>query len=131
MRHNCHSHNRLVSSIKRARRLSISGCHSSISLAGRDWVGTGICGQVLYWNVQPGGKVPLLRDAEPFVVTNNLLVKNKMNKGNDAPWQLHATPIVTWKGYTPATFERNILVVNLSRTNSSQSVFITFISART
>jgi hypothetical protein len=37
-----------------------------------------------------------------------------MNQGNDAPWQLHATPVVTWKGYTPATFERNIVFVNLT-----------------
>lgn len=25
------------------------------------------------------------------VVTNNILVKNRMNTGNDAPWQLHHT----------------------------------------
>ena len=37
------------------------------------------------------------------VVTNNILVKNRMNTGNDAPWQLHTTPIITWKG-TPTTF---------------------------
>ena len=77
-----------------------------------------VADQVLYWNVQPGGKVPLRHDAQPLIVTNNLLVKNKINRDNNAPWQLHATPVVTWKGYTPATFERNIVFVNLTRTNS-------------
>ena len=72
-----------------------------------------VADQVLYWNVQPNGKVPLRLDAAPFVVTNNLLVKNAMNLDNLAPWQAH-TPIITWKGYTPATFERNIVYVNLT-----------------
>ena len=41
-----------------------------------------------------------------------------MNIGNDAPWQLHTTPIITWKGYTPATFSSNIIFVNLTDTAS-------------
>ena len=78
-----------------------------------------VADQVLYWNVQPSGKVPLLLDAMPFFVKNNILVKNRMNQGNDAPWQLHATPIITWKGFTPATFEGNIIYVNLTASRFS------------
>ena len=53
-----------------------------------DYTGSLIVEQVLYWNVQPGGKVPLRRDAAPFIVTNNLFVKNQMNKGKHSPVHL-------------------------------------------
>lgn len=73
-----------------------------------------ICCQVLYWNVQPDGKTPLLPDATPFRVWNNVFVKNAMNAAPVAPWQQHSTSIITWKGYTASEFMRNVVYVDLA-----------------
>ena len=65
--------------------------------------------QAFYWNVQPGGDVPLVRDAAPTVVRGNLFVKDTLDADAQAPWVDSTPGNVDWKGYTPSTFSQNVV----------------------
>lgn len=70
---------------------------------------------VFYWHLQTSGKVPLVVDAPATRVEHNVFVKNRQNlipHTGTPPW--HAHPLINhWDGYTNATFQHNIVHVDL------------------
>lgn len=76
----------------------------------------------LHWNVNPGVAQKWGRTATPMRFDNNVLIAerdnafyrenaNRSRGGAVGPWGL-GNPAITWNGFTPANFTRNVVVVD-------------------
>ena len=76
----------------------------------------------LHWNVNPGVAQAWGATATPMRFENNVLIAERDNAyyrenanhsrgGKSGPWGL-GNPAITWNGFTPANFTRNVVVVD-------------------
>ena len=76
----------------------------------------------LHWNVNPGVAQAWGKTATPMRFDNNVLIAERDNAyyreganhsrgGTAGPWGL-GNAAITWNGYTPASFTRNVVVVD-------------------
>lgn len=66
------------------------------------------------WNVNPGVQQPM---GNPMVVTDNVFVLDRQNDFYRAKGSLD-NPAVTWHGYSPAIYQRNVHVVDTTAASS-------------
>ena len=85
------------------------------------------------WNVNPGIEQAWKPWAVPMRFTNNVLIAERDNVyyrengnhsrgGKNGPWGL-GNAAITWNGYTPATFTRNVVVVDATAAPSRGAWF--------
>lgn len=87
----------------------------------------------LHWNVNPGKAQAWSAVAIPMQFDNNVLIAERDNAyyreggnhsrgGKTGPWGL-GNPAITWNGYTPAHFRRNVVVVDATAAPSRGAWF--------
>ena len=92
-----------------------------------------VTNSAIHWNVNPDVAAAWGPNASPMRFTNNVLIAERDNGyyrtganhtrgGKSGPWGL-GNAAITWNGYTPSFFERNVVVVDASRAPSRGAWF--------
>jgi hypothetical protein len=92
-----------------------------------------VTNSALHWNVNPGVKQAWNTTSPKMTFWNNVFVAERDNSyyreggnhsrgGNAGPWGL-GNAAITWNGYTPAVFTRNVIVVDTTAAPSRGAYF--------
>ena len=92
-----------------------------------------VTNSALHWNVNPGVAQAWTSAAVPMRFTNNVFIAERDNSyyrkkgnhtrgGHGGPWGL-GNAAITWNGYTPASFTRNVVVVDATTAPSRGAWF--------
>jgi len=92
-----------------------------------------VTNSAIHWNVNPGVAQAWTSEAEPMRFTNNVLIAERDNTyyrgngnhsrgGKAGPWGL-GNAAITWNGYTPAFFTRNVVVIDATAAPSRGAWF--------